>query len=216
MKMPIKYFITDVDGVIFDRMPVYMSAAAEVLKPFGFSKDAVRSYFYGGLGTPVDVQMKGILGGSDIDIDSGQLKRMLKDFWTIAAKHQTKLFPGVKETLDEIKSREIFLMASSGSNTGEIGAAFKKYALPYDFFLGSDRVLKGDEHIKIFADHFFLEKADFCRQAAFIGDGTTDMQIASRNGIFGIGITNTIPAEDLLKAGAQAIVSKIEEVLEYL
>ncbi|MFA5746849.1 MAG: HAD hydrolase-like protein [Candidatus Paceibacterota bacterium] len=214
--MNFKYLITDVDGVIFDRMPVYLSAITEVLKPFGFSKEAIRSYFYGSLGTPVGIQIKGILNRSGFDIGDGQMERMLKEFWAISAGNKTNLFPGVKETLEEMKSQGLFIMASSGSNTDEIGRSFKEHGLPYDFYLGSDQVLKGDEHIKIFAGNFSLDLADFCRQAIFIGDGTTDMQIASRNGIFGIGITNTIPAEDLLSAGAKAVISNISELSGYL
>jgi phosphoglycolate phosphatase-like HAD superfamily hydrolase len=211
-----KYLITDVDGVIFDRMPVYLSAASKVLKPFGFSEDAVRSSFYGSLGTPVGVQMKRMLDRSGIDISGDRLEKMLQDFWAISAKHQTKLFPGVKETLDEVKKEGIFIMASSGSNTDELGRSFKEYELLYDFYLGSDKVLKGDEHIQIFADHFSVEKKDLCSQAVFIGDGTTDMQIALRNGIFGVGITNTISAEVLSGAGAQVIISDIGELLDIL
>ncbi|MFA7714669.1 MAG: hypothetical protein WCX77_00980 [Candidatus Paceibacterota bacterium] len=41
--MDIKYLITDVDGVIFDRMPVYLSAITEVLRPFNIPKDLIRS-----------------------------------------------------------------------------------------------------------------------------------------------------------------------------
>ncbi|MFA5068098.1 MAG: hypothetical protein WC466_08720, partial [Candidatus Izemoplasmatales bacterium] len=52
----------------------------------------------------------------------------------------------------------------------------------------------------------------FCRQAAFVGDGTVDMEIAARNRIFGIGITNSIPAAPLLAAGAKVIVSEFKEI----
>lgn len=214
--MGTKYFITDVDGVIFDRMEVYSSAFVKVMRPLGISEELLRSRYRGTLGTPIQLQIKGAAADFGAVIGEEDLNKMVEDFWEICAKYPTKLFSGVKETLDKIKNRGIFLMASSGSKTGDLAKFFKKYELPYDFFLGSDTILKGDEHIEIFADHFSAGKKDFCRQAAFIGDGTTDMQIAARNGIFGIGITNTISAEALLDAGAQAIISDIGQVFEHL
>lgn len=212
--MATKYLITDVDGVIFDRMPVYLSAAAEILAPFGFSKDQVRDYFYSRLGTPVGVQIKGILEEAGLEAGEKKVAGLLEKFWSIAgsSKKEPPLFPGVGEVLFEIKKMGIFLMASSGSNTGDLEDNFKKYGLPYDFFLGSDRIPKGDGHIEIFADRFGQEPGVFCKQAAFVGDGTTDMRISVRNGIFGIGITNTIGAEELLEAGARKIISDIRDL----
>ncbi|MFA7714670.1 MAG: HAD hydrolase-like protein [Candidatus Paceibacterota bacterium] len=161
------------------------------------------------------MQTRGILNKFGMTVSEECLGKMVKNFWDMCAVSPTNLFSGVKETLDKVKRQGIFLMASSGSQTADLAKYFKEYDLPYDLFLGSDRVLKGDKHINIFADHFSLEKKDFCRQAAFIGDGTTDMQIAARNGIFGIGITNTISAETLLASGAEVIVSDISEIFSY-
>ncbi len=214
--MNTKYLITDVDGVIFDRMSVYLLAFLKTMRFFGIPEELLHSYYYSTLGTPVDLQIKGALGKFGVAVDEENLDKMVKDFWSRCAEHSTNIFPGVKETLDKIKKQGISIMASSGSQTADLAKFFKEYELPYDFFLGSDKILKGDEHIKIFSDYFSVGKKDFCRQAAFIGDGTTDMQIASRNGIFGIGITNTISAEVLLAAGAQAIVSDISEIFGYL
>lgn len=215
--MNIKYFITDVDGVIFDRMPVYLSAFAQAMKPFNISNDFIRSHVLANLGTPVPIQIQEILKKAGISAKDGKIEKVLKDFWDLCEKNNDiKLFPGIKETLDKIKKQGMFLMASSGSNTDEMEKSFKYHNLPCDFFLGSDKVLKGDEHIDIFADYFSVKKKDFCSMAVFLGDGTTDMQIASRNGILGIGIANSLPAEDLLNAGAKAVIYNIREIFEHL
>ncbi|MDD4625237.1 MAG: HAD hydrolase-like protein [Candidatus Paceibacterota bacterium] len=215
--MAIKYFITDVDGVIFDRMPVYLSAFAKAMEPFNISDSFIQSHIRAHLGTPVPIQIQEILKKAGILAKDGEIENVLKVFWTICAKNNiVKIFPGVKEALDKAKSQGMFLMASSGSNTDEIRESFELNNLPCDFFLGSDKILKGDEHIDIFADYFSIEKKEFCGQAVFIGDGTTDMQIASRNGILGIGITNSLSAEVLLDAGAKAVISDIREIFEHL
>lgn len=214
--MAIKYFITDVDGVIFDTMPALISALVCVMRPFGILESQVLSYYRNTLGAPLESQIKGLMNSAGKSIGDDDIKSLILDFWKALAGKPIKLFQGVKETLDLIKSKNIFIMASSGSRTAEMDRLFTEFHLPCDFFLGSDKILKGDEHIRIFAEHFLLPKKEFCRQAAFIGDGTVDMQIASRNEIFAIGITNTIPAEPLLEAGAQAIITSYPEVIKLL
>lgn len=215
-QMITKYFITDVDGVILDRMPIYRLAFAEVLRPFGIPAESLKSYYYNSLGTPAELQMRGVLEENSISIDDQALKKLVEEFQGIGERHEIKIFSGVKETLQKIKEAGLFLMASSGSNTDELNKIFAKNGLPYDFVLGSDKILKSDKHIEIFAEHFSVAKDEFCRQALFVGDGTTDMQIASRNGIVGIGVANTLPKEKLLTAGAKAVISNISEVFDHL
>jgi phosphoglycolate phosphatase-like HAD superfamily hydrolase len=211
--MAIKYFITDMDGVIFDTMPAILSAFAEAMRPFDFSAKEVSAYCLGSLGSPIESQIQGIMAKAKRSFDKDDVRIINNNFWELMRGQPVKTFFGVKETLDNLKSKNIFLLASSGSKTAEMNRLFKEFNLSFDFFLGSDKILKGDEHIRIFAEHFSLPKKDFCRQAAFIGDGTVDMQIASRNGIFAIGITNSLPADQLLAAGAQNIVAKFSDVL---
>lgn len=214
--MTTKYFITDVDGVILDRMQVCQSAFVEVLQPLGMPAEFLKGYYYNSLGTPIELQIEGALKENNKSIGEQELKKMIEEFWGLVTKCEIKIIPGAKEALLKVKEKGMFLMASSGSNTDELNEIFFKNGMPYDFVMGSDKILKGDKHIEIFADHFSVSKEEFCRQALLIGDGTTDMNIASRNGIFGVGITNTISKEKLFAAGAQAVISNISEVLRYL
>ena len=212
----IKYLITDVDGVIFDTVPVILAAGAKIMQPLGISKELVYSYAKNSLGTPIECQIRGIMAKTGKSINDDEVMELVKNFWNELENNPVELFPSVKETLDGFKNKGIIILASTGSNTAKTGQLFEKFGLPYDFFLGSDEIMKGDAHIEIFARHFLIHKTDFCRQAAFVGDGTVDMQIAARNKIYGIGITNSIPAEALMAAGAQAIISNFAEVGDLL
>ncbi len=212
--METKYFITDVDGVIFDRMAAIMAAFAKTMGAMGITEEAVITYMRGSLGAPFESQVKGLLAQAGRAISNEEIHQARCRFWNEFDDKAIKVFPNVKETLDNLKARGIAILASTGSRTGEIEALFAKFDLPFDFIMGSDKILKGDQHIAIFAEHFSLPKNDFCRQAAFVGDGTVDMEIANRNKIYSIGITNSIPAAPLLAAGAKAIITNFNEVLE--
>ena len=208
----IKYLITDVDGVIFDTVPTILAAGAKIMQSFGISKELVYSYAKNSLGAPIECQIRGFMAKTGKSINYDEVMELVKNFWNELENHPVELFPGVKETLDGLKTRGIIILASTGSNTAKTRKLFEKFGLPYDFSLGSDEIMKGDAHIEIFAKHFSIPKNVFCRQAAFVGDGTVDMEIAARNRIFGIGITNSIPAAPLLAAGAKVIVSEFKEI----
>ncbi|MCU0653578.1 MAG: HAD hydrolase-like protein [Candidatus Pacebacteria bacterium] len=213
--MKIKYLITDVDGTIFDTMPAIFSAFAKAMAPRGLSEKQVADWLTGSLGAPMEHQIKGMMAQAGRQIDENGIRQAIDDFKAVIDERSCELFPGVKESLLALKDKGILLMASSGSGSGsaKLERRFREHGLPYDFAVGSDKILKGDGHIDVFARRFSLAKTDFCRQAAFVGDGTTDMEIAARNGIFGIGITNTIPAQPLIAAGAKAVIGNFEEIL---
>ena len=211
-----KYLITDVDGVIFDRMPAILAAFAESMRPFGIPAERVISYTRDTLGATFESQTTGLLAEIGKTISGDDMRQARRRFWANFDDKAIKLFPDVKTTLDELKAGGIAILASTGSRTGEIETLFAEFHLPYDLILGSDKILKGDEHINAFTGYFSVPKADFCRQAAFVGDGTVDMQIAARNGIYGIGITNSIPAPPLMAAGAQTVIANFAEIVKII
>jgi phosphoglycolate phosphatase-like HAD superfamily hydrolase len=211
--MKTKYFITDVDGVIFDRMAAIMAAFVKAMGALGITEEAVIVYVRGSLGAPFESQVKGIFAQDGRTISDEDFQQARRRFLDAFDDKSIKLFPGVKDTLDSLKARGIAILASTGSWTGKVENLFAKFGLPFDFIMGSDKILKGEQHITAFVEHFCLPKNDFCRQAVLIGDGTVDMEIACRNKIYAIGITNSIPAAPLLAAGAKTIIADFNEVL---
>lgn len=216
----IQFVITDIDGTIIDRMPILRKTFAEMLFRYhGIPQDFSGQYYYDTAGITLagpNGQLAGILRIYNISFTPEYLEEFVREF--IALSHKTKpgLFPGVKEVLDQIKKADKHLLASSGSPTPELSMLFAKHSLPYDFFLGSDVVRKGDEHIQMLADHFGFLKAEFCEKSLYVGDGPADMELGKRNGIFTLGITTTVSAEKLTAAGADAIITDIRDLLDYL
>lgn len=213
----IKFVITDIDGTIIDRMPVWQKVFAEMmLWRYNIPADIAGNHYYDTAGIHLSGQLEILLKAHGIGFTAEEINALVEEFSQLSHRTEPEVFPGVKEVLEQIKKTGRYLLASSGSPTPELAMLFAKHGLPYDFFLGSDEVKKGDRHIELLADHFQLSKSDFCKLALYIGDGPPDMEIGKRNGIFTLGITTTVSAEKLSAAGASAIISDIAEILEYL
>lgn len=212
-----KFVITDVDGVVLDRMPILQSTFVEMMsRHYGIQADFSGKYYYNTAGIPLPGQLEGALKVHNISFTAKEIRDFVEEFILLSRKIEPKLFPGAAEVLRRIKEMDRYLLASSGSFTDELERLFAKYNLPYDFFLGSDKILKGDKHIELLAAHFSLPTSEFCQKALYIGDGPKDMELGKRNGIYTVGITNTVSAEILLKAGASAIITDLAEILGYL
>jgi len=140
--MDLKYLVTDMDGVVFDRMPLYKSVFGDCLEQY-ISREEAGNFYYNTLGMPLRLQMKGVLSLAGIDAPEGMIEKLIAKYWGIIGDNDTKLFPGVKEVWDQLKAEGIRFCASSGSNTGELGQLIEKFKLPYDVYLGSDKFHKG-------------------------------------------------------------------------
>lgn len=216
-KHEIQFVITDIDGTIINRMPVLRATFAEmVLRYYGIPADVAGKYYYESAGIFLTEQLKGLLGIYKISFTEEEIKNFLAEFILLSQKTKPEPFSGAAETLKKIKETGRYLLASSGSPTAELEKLFADYGLPYDFVIGSDIVLKGDRHIEMLADHFLLPKSEFCRQALLIGDGGPDIELGKRNGIFTLGIANTISAEKLLAVGADVVITDIRDLLNHL
>ena len=65
-----------------------------------------------------------------------------------------------------------------------------------------------------FAKLAALSLEEFSQRSFCCGDGVRDMEIAGMFGIYAIGVAQTVGKKELLKAGADVAVDRIEEVIE--
>lgn len=189
----------------------------KILSDYGVPAEFAAEHYYSTAGAPILEQFKTALAKFEKNYSDEFLKKELVDkFFKISRQTKPLLFIGVKNVLQEIKKRELILIATSGSNTAELKNIFREHDLPYDDCLGSDSHPKGDKHISLMARYYNCSLSDFCKHAVYVGDGPTDMEIAKRNNIFAIGITNTVSAEKLTRAGAKEIITRFEEILDLI
>ncbi|OGY80001.1 MAG: hypothetical protein A3B74_05070 [Candidatus Kerfeldbacteria bacterium RIFCSPHIGHO2_02_FULL_42_14] len=211
-----KYLITDVDGVVFDRMPLYTRNFSDLVAVFGISTEAAQRYYLHTSGAPITQQFEEVLKKHKISFSTQQLQTLVHDFFHLANGAEAPLFPGVRETFCKIQKAGCLIFATSGSRTPDLEVLFRGYEIPCDLIIGSDEIPKGDQHIQRFAEFVDIPLPEFCRAAAYIGDGPHDMVIATRNKILAIGISNTVDHTHLRASGADVVIANIENLLELL
>lgn len=207
----LRFVVTDIDGTILDRMPIYTRAFVALLAPFGLASEAAKNHYLNSSGTPIDVQFRGAIGLAGKQVTTEELAEIVRRFFAAAGQEKCRPFPRARAVLQVLKLAGLKLCATSGSNTEELKQIFAAEDLPYDMVLGSDVVKKGDAHIRLFAEKFEVSLEEFCDSAIFLGDGPTDMEIAARCHISACGITTTVGREKLLEAGADCIVTSLDE-----
>jgi phosphoglycolate phosphatase-like HAD superfamily hydrolase len=206
------------DGTIFDNIPLYREIFEKIAFSFGIPRDIAGNFFYETGGMSLAWQYKTLFEKNGIAANQKTVEESVARFWRMKGENEAliDIFPGTKEFLRRMKFASRFLLATSGSKTSGLIKLMEKYGLSYDIVLGSDRIPKGDEHIKLFARHFKIDLKEFREKAIYVGDGPVDMQIAKRNKIFGIGIVGILTQKKLFDAGASAVVKKISQVAELL
>ena len=209
----LRFVVTDIDGTILDRMPIYTRAFVDLLVPFGLDAQAAKTYYLDSAGLPIDTQFREAIALVGRSIEQTELTNIVRRFFVAAGREKVKPFPQARAVLHALKAAELVLCATSGSNTEELKQVFAAEDLPYDMVLGSDEVKKGEAHIRLFAENFGVSFEDFCVGAIFLGDGPTDMAIAGRCRICACGITTTVDQGKLLTAGADHIVASLDEFL---
>ena len=155
MKIPkrLRFFVTDVDGVIIDRMPLYAEIFCGLVLPYDIPHNDAHTYYFGTAGTPVGDQFAGVLRAHQIMLAPALIEFLQKQFFDQARHIPAPLFPTALPTLNRIHEH-IPICATSGANTDELISFKRMYHLPFTHVLGSDKIKKGVAHIEFFARQF--------------------------------------------------------------
>jgi phosphoglycolate phosphatase-like HAD superfamily hydrolase len=204
--------ISDVDGTILDRMPIYQKKFGELAEMFGADRQTAENYYYESAGTPIDEQFGAVLPLKA----KKNIQKIVKEFFTRANKEEVKPFPRVVETFCVLAGKGVRIVVSSGSDTKELERILlKDLKMPISLILGSDIYKKGNSHIARIKEFFGLTAKELSERGVFLGDGSFDMSLARQNKIFAVGITNTLNEQALLKSGANVVVRSIEEIEKF-
>lgn len=114
--MRIKYLITDMDGVVFDRMPLYRKIFENCLYLYGVSKEISGNYYHDTLGMSLRLQMKGALELQKLEAGEEEISEMVGKYWEMVSGNETKLFPGVQKIWNDLKNRGMNILASTTLN----------------------------------------------------------------------------------------------------
>ena len=126
---------------------------------------------------------------------------------------RVQLFTGVYETLVKLRAGGVKLFASTSSINGK--KRLQKAGID-DFFeeiIGADLMPK-KHHIPYIAITSGIPLRKFSKQAFLVGDGPYDLFLAQKYGVYGIGITNTLPPDVLFRVGAKEVISNLRELIK--
>jgi len=212
-----KYALFDNDGTLIDNMGASAKAFGQICKKVGVPVAIGKELHLRTAGTPLVEQVKQIL--QKFQKSNDLLENLSNSFFEIRSSlsewQNATAFPGTKDVLKKLSYERIEIFVTSGSRTKETIESLKRNKL-YGYLslvLGGDEIPKGTGHIKKFAEFAGKSFEDFCKSSIIIGDGTNDMRIAKKLNIYSVGITNTVSAETLKRAGANEVIEVISELL---
>jgi len=120
--------------------------------------------------------------------------------------------------LQTLKNKDYKIIIWSGTRTDILGTKLKQTGLnkSVDFYIGnkpaSTTQIKGPALFAKIAKHFGIDPGDLKSESLVIGDGKADINAGKAIGCPTIGVTTTKTHEDFQSAGADFVISSIEDL----
>ena len=207
-----EYGIFDTDGTLLDDRKLYRWILPKILS-LGFSvKDAELYLPTGGLPLPRWAKFLQQIPGLTqfvLATERGILK--LADLLNAS---RPKLFEGTEEALSQLSQKGIKLFVTTGSKTTKATWYLERAGILIFFTVIAGSEMPKREHIPYFASRVGLSLEEFAKKAFLVSDGPVNLALASKYGIYPVGITNTLNSQFLSKNGAQKVISNLGELLE--
>lgn len=199
-------------------MPSYTNAFVELLrkKPYEIPKEESKRFYRETVGTPIDKQFFKILQKYTPGL-LATTEKLVNKFFELADKNIDFLaFPKTEITLKILHEAGLVFFISTACGQKIAEKKLRKCNLS-DYFkltLGSDKIMKSSAHLEEFRKSLNISRNEFSQNTFLVGDSLIDMKIAKEYSIYAIGITNTLDAAELKVAGADVVISSIEELLK--
>lgn len=211
-----KVVIFDLDGTVLDTMQDIADCMNVALKDFGYEQ---RSYdeFKQVIGNDAPNFMRKLLG----DIPNDYLMKIWNYYIPIVERHgteKTKVFEGMKETLNILKERGYILSLCTNKTPDELEPFIGKFLadLPFDDIVG----IGGTPNAKPSPNEVIRILKDFnasAKNSYLVGDGETDVLMALNAGITPIGaLWGNRTKEQLAGVGAKIFAEKPMDVIDII
>lgn len=216
----IKLCIFDLDGTVLDTVTSIAHFANYALVSHGIEPIEPKEYRYLAGGGIVSL-MRGVLKYRGREGDEAlyqSIYRTYDDAYTAEPAYLSRIFDGMKETLDALKAQGVRIAILSNKPEYVVTAVVDElYGKAYfDLVWGqSERYpLKPDPaSVLAVAEHFGVEKSE----VLYIGDTSTDMQTAKNAGFPAIGVLwGFRDRDELLESGANVLLAHPSELLQLL
>lgn len=202
--------IWDLNGVIIDDMLIHYESYREVLGPLGYDMD-MPDFVARCTGSSMKQVFAGVLPLAKNPIDMEEaIERKMESYFRLA-KGRMIMLPGADDMIRGLAAKGFAQAIASGATQREIDVILDLFGVD-SFFkarVGVEDVCKGKPDPEPFATAAQRLGVD-TENCIVFEDGEFGIRGAKACGMKVIGITNTLPAEDL--AAADIVVHSLEEI----
>jgi len=219
------YLIFDLDGTLIDSMQIHSVVFAEILAEMGVNKDASRAHYLATSGEPLKDQFLGMLKEKEPNWQ-GDLDKLVEQFdqqlnahaKSSSAKADSMIYKDVMTCIPVLKQAGYILIVSSSGSPELVKGKLQRIGMldQFELVLGSDDsqgLVKGDSHFNLIKNKYHLKDKELKANAAFVGDGVYDIQIAKQAGLISISRIGTNDERTLEDANPDYIIETLHDLV---
>lgn len=210
-----KYFIFDLDGTLSDPSEGITNSVAYALEKFGILVED-KSTLYKFIGPPLVDAFSEFYGFSKED--SEKATAYYRETFSVKGIYENKIYDGVEKLLNALKKKDktVILATSKPEKYAKEILRFFDLTKYFDFIAGAtfDSTRSSKDKVIDYA----LKNCGIndVENAVMIGDRYHDIEGAKKNGLTSIGVLYGFgDREELEIAGADYIVSRVDEILKF-
>jgi phosphoglycolate phosphatase len=216
--MKYKAAIFDLDGTLLDTIEDIKETMNKVLEAKGYQNFTLHQYKYF-VGKGVDNLIKQVIAAGNIDPNEfDSIKRGYYDIYKTQSKVHTKAYDGINELLKKLNDNDISINVLSNKphvqTLDVIEHYFGKDVFDYVYGKKEEFMPKPNPD----SLHDLIKNLGLnIDQVIYIGDTEIDILTAKNANVFSVGVLWGFRTEDeLINAGANAIISKPEDLLKLM
>ena len=208
----------DLDGTLLNTLEDVAGAVNQGLAKLGFPQHAVADY-KNLIGEGRDILALRALPENDRNAENGKkLLDLINDYYAIHWADNTRPYPGIPELLDALTEKKIKMavLSNKADDLTKMCVAKLLRRWQFEVVAGSRPSVPNKPNpagTLQLAQRMGIRPADF----VYLGDSDIDMKTAVGAGMYPVGAGWGFRSEqELLGAGAQAVIKEPEELLKYL
>lgn len=210
----VEVLIFDLDGTLADTRADLTDAVNNALERLALpplSMEQVCQYVGDGVYTLLSRAL-GPEHGNVID----QGVRFFREYYAVHLLDQTRLYPGVRETLEHFRGKRKAIVTNKPLDFTVRILKGLEIDAHFELVVGGDSTVERKPHPEP-ARKVLSATGVEARLAAMVGDSPADIEMAKQAGIYSVGVTYGLrPAAVLQAAGPDLLVDDLRELQKYL
>jgi len=216
--MKFKAVLFDLDGTLLDTLDDLADSMNSSLRRFGFPPNPVETYKYLVGDGLLNLVSRALPMGHRDDSTIDDVIRAQWEEYSRNWANKTRPYEGIPELLDALQARGMILCILSNKPHDFTRMIVQRFLANWRFAVvrgqREDTPIKPDPTgANEIALQIGVKNAEFL----YLGDSNTDMRTANAAGMFAVGVLwGFRPKEELISAGAKALIERPTELLNFL